>query len=153
MKGLWHLLGNMAFWAAWPLIWLGLQFTRRTRVLVIAEGKVLVLKGWLGSGQWGLPGGGLHWHEDSLQGAIRELAEETGLRCTPDQLQPLGEVIYTTRGLRTRSVCFAVELPTTPSVKKRPLEIIGTDWLSPQEATQPSVEPIVQQLLQAWSKL
>jgi ADP-ribose pyrophosphatase YjhB (NUDIX family) len=40
---------------------------------------VRVAPGYPATGQWTLPGGGLNFGEDPRDGAIRELAEETGL--------------------------------------------------------------------------
>lgn len=39
-----------------------------------------------GGGLWTLPGGGLDFGEDPLDGVIREVDEETGLRVEPGQL-------------------------------------------------------------------
>jgi len=39
----------------------------------------LVLSGWLNTGEWGLPGGGLHKNEPTVDGLLREVREETGL--------------------------------------------------------------------------
>lgn len=39
---------------------------------------------------WGLPGGGLEVGEDYLTAAVRELAEETGLKVGPEELTSLG---------------------------------------------------------------
>lgn len=39
-----------------------------------------------GGGLWTLPGGGLDFGEDPLDGVIREVAEETGLDVAPGQL-------------------------------------------------------------------
>lgn len=69
-------------------------FVERTaaRVLLLdAEGRVLLFRGgdpaspergtW-----WFTPGGGLDPGESLVDGAVRELFEETGLRCRPEQL-------------------------------------------------------------------
>lgn len=39
-----------------------------------------------GAGRWTLPGGGLHFGEDPLDGVVREVAEETGLDVVPGRL-------------------------------------------------------------------
>ena len=41
--------------------------------------------------QWGFPGGHLEDGEDFLTGAVREVAEETGVSLDPGQLQLVGE--------------------------------------------------------------
>lgn len=46
------------------------------------DGRILLVRfapGYVDSGQWTLPGGGIGFGEDSAVAAIRELAEETGL--------------------------------------------------------------------------
>ena len=60
---------------------------RITRVaayaLCVEEGRILLCRiaagYWSGVGEWTLPGGGLDFGESPRDGAIRELAEETGL--------------------------------------------------------------------------
>ena len=43
--------------------------------------------------RWITPGGGIDLHEDILEAAVRELAEETGIRVEPTELgQPVTEI-------------------------------------------------------------
>ncbi|GAB3853353.1 hypothetical protein GCM10028801_05840 [Nocardioides maradonensis] len=71
--------------------------TRRTaRVLLVDDRDRLLLladsdPGLPGSGWWITPGGGIDPGETDLEAAVRELAEETGLRVTPEEL--LGPVL------------------------------------------------------------
>lgn len=55
-------------------------------VIVIRDGKLLLgkRKKVVGDGAWGLPGGHFEWMESLVEGAKRELTEETGL--TADKL-------------------------------------------------------------------
>src|SRR5688572_27485111 len=108
---LWTALGRVGFWVSLPALYIYLRPSRRTRVLVHSEGKVLVVKPWLGSGKWILPGGGLHRHEDSSVGAARELREETGIILPPSRLASAGTVDYRQHGLRFRYEQFIAELP------------------------------------------
>ena len=39
---------------------------------------------------WCFPGGGIEAHEGPVDGAVRELAEETGVRLAPQDLTDLG---------------------------------------------------------------
>jgi ADP-ribose pyrophosphatase YjhB (NUDIX family) len=53
--------------------------------LCVREGQLLLARmasGRVDAGRWTLPGGGLAWGEDPAAGALRELAEETGLTGT-----------------------------------------------------------------------
>ncbi len=59
-------------------------------------GQVLLLKRseldeWM-PGKWSLPGGGKREEESLLQGAIREIKEETGLQVMPEDLQFLEDI-------------------------------------------------------------
>jgi 8-oxo-dGTP pyrophosphatase MutT (NUDIX family) len=69
---------------------------RASRVLVVDEaGRILLLHGFdparPGHGYWFTVGGGLDPGETAVQGAARELFEETGLRICP---QALGEPVW-----------------------------------------------------------
>jgi ADP-ribose pyrophosphatase YjhB (NUDIX family) len=50
-------------------------------------GRLLLLRQPPGRG-WGLPAGLLRRHEEPVVGAARELAEESGVRLTPEELTP-----------------------------------------------------------------
>lgn len=133
MKILWVWLGRAAFWLAWPLLWLYLHGSRRTRLLVMCDGKILVEKGWLGDGKWLLPGGGLSKGEDPDKGAVRELAEETGLVLPPEQLRACGQQKVRAYGLSYEAVFFVCEIDQPAQLKLARLEIIEARWLSPRQ--------------------
>jgi len=56
---------------------------------------------------WCIPGGGLDDGEAPLDGAVRELAEETGVRLAPEDLQELGRFLQPTPRGTLRFVVFA----------------------------------------------
>jgi 8-oxo-dGTP pyrophosphatase MutT (NUDIX family) len=153
MKKFLPLVGKPAFWLSLPLLYFYLRWSRRTRVLIIAEGKVLLVKGWYGSGKWTLPGGGLHKGEDSKNGAIREVFEETGLTLTPEQLQPLGEGIFLQYGLRFVFDKFFVELPRSTTLTPLRAEITDITWLPLEEINNNRVEYDVNNTIETWRGL
>lgn len=79
MRRLGQFVGRAIFYALWPLFYLYLRGTTRTRALVICRGEVLLVKNWLSDNRYGLPGGGMHAGEQLLAAMERELAEEVGL--------------------------------------------------------------------------
>jgi 8-oxo-dGTP pyrophosphatase MutT (NUDIX family) len=98
-------------------------------VLIVADGQLLVVKSWLGTGQWGLPGGGLHRGEDPVVGAQREVREETGLTLKSSQLEELLRGRTKRHGLGFNYICYLTYLPNQPSLKKQHLEITDIVWL------------------------
>ena len=77
------------------------QHRETARVLLLdAENRIFLLKTHFDPEvqlppRWITPGGGIDHGEGIQQAAIRELAEETGIRATPEQI---GELIWQTEG-------------------------------------------------------
>lgn len=127
MKKLWAAVGIAGFWLLSPLLLSYLRLNARTRIIVEHRDKLLLVKPWLGTGQWDFPGGGLHLSETPLNGVIRETLEETGLEIDKSQVQSLG--LVKGKGLLPPSVhCFYAGLKQEPKVKKRFVEIIDIVW-------------------------
>ena len=98
MNPIWTTLGRMMFWLTWPATWLYLHNSRRTRIIVMHRGQILLTKGWLSNRDWALPGGGRHRHETMLKAARRELLEETGLDLPAVSFAPSGTFAADMRG-------------------------------------------------------
>jgi bifunctional NMN adenylyltransferase/nudix hydrolase len=81
---------------------------------VLKSGHILLVrrKGKLGKGLLALPGGFLNQNENTTDGAIRELREETGIKISKEDLKKSivdSKVFdYPTRSLRGRTLTFAV---------------------------------------------
>lgn len=151
MKRLIERLGVIAWWVTLPALIVYLWGKPRTRVLVRAGGKVLVVRGWLGTGKWMLSGGGLHAHEDPTDGAVREVREETGLALKPQDLSPLKQEEYRFRGIKFPCHYFAVDLPGKPEqhpLHPQPMEISRAEWISSSELTAQNANPDVLNALQ-----
>lgn len=133
MKQLWALIGRLSYIAAWPALYFYLKNSQRTRVVVKAEGKVLMVKDWLGDSSWKLPGGGIHKNETQLNSAVRELYEETGIKVVSGQLRPKGSIKSHGHGTEVVLHIFSLDLPKIVPVKKQKLEIMDIGWQDPWE--------------------
>src|SRR4030095_9533376 len=129
MKELWNDLGKLVFWVNWPFLFLYLRKSERTRILLIAEGKVLVTRGWLSTGDWGLRGGGLKREETPIAGALRELFEETGIRLKPQKVRKIGAAMANENGLKFRYHQFFAKLPEVVPVRKQTFEVVEVAWV------------------------
>lgn len=141
MSKLWNKIGVMLFWISWPFWRFVLAHGKRARVIVTAKDKVLVVKPWLGSGKWSLPGGGIKSYEMPSQGAVRELAEETGIEATPSDLRELGESTFNHHGLRFTVVLFKLELLDTLKIKAQKYELADIAWLPVNSLTKYNCSP------------
>lgn len=91
----------------------------RTRVAVVLnDHEVLLVKNWLGSQQWTLPGGGIKRGETPLQCAVRELFEETGLVVEPSELSFVGYMTNT--GLPRAVMVYRINLNDSDSAATIP---------------------------------
>lgn len=96
----------------WSFAPFPVQFTA-VDAITIKSGHVLVVKrkGKHGKGQWALPGGFLNVNETIVNGAIRELKEETRIKVNKDELKSkikLEKVFdYPGRSIRGRTITHA----------------------------------------------
>lgn len=125
-----RMVGTFIFIAGLPALWVYLRASgKRTRVLLICDDEFLVVKGWLGIGDWALPGGGLHNGENSLQGLIREVQEETGIALYEKNVRFLWSGQHSDKGIRYDYDCFEVKLDKKPTIKLQRYEIAEYAWV------------------------
>ena len=150
-----HLLlwiGKVVYWFAWPICLVVLQGSARTRGLVVYRGSCLLTKGYVGSGQWCLPGGGLHRGEDPREGACRELAEEVGLMVSPHDLIVLSVAPTRSQGLTYTGHYFGVEIEHAPNLKLQPHEIAEAKWVAFEQVSAETVALNVPYAIHCWVK-
>lgn len=134
MKNVAKLVGRVSFWLLWPIMFLLVLRSQRTRVLLCHGQDVLVVKAWYGAGQWSLPGGGLHKYEDPLQGAIREVQEEVGISLDSKMVRKLWKRnIRNSQGFYYTAHAFTAELTKKPRTTPQQLEISDITWMPWQE--------------------
>jgi 8-oxo-dGTP pyrophosphatase MutT (NUDIX family) len=111
-------------------------------------GQVLLVRGWVGSQQWELPGGAVEKGEAPQQAAGRELFEETGIVVSMDVL-----VYVTTLYGRYEAPIYAVTITKQqlPSRLYNPREITAVRWCDP-EVLPENASRLVQLALRSMSK-
>lgn len=116
-----------------PIIWYWKLFkikTKGVRVMLIHDGKVILVRHWYNS-LWVMPGGGIHKYETPEQAAIREVKEELGIDIKQlDYL--LGAYSNIREGKNDTVYCFVAELDSQIEIhsKKFNIEISDSMWCS-----------------------
>lgn len=128
MKKVGQVIGRLVFWVTWPGLWLLVRWSRRTRLLLVCGDEFLAVRGWLGNGEWGLPGGGLHRGEEPIRGLLREVQEETGLTLALSHIKPAFQARYQAHGLRFNYQAFVAEMSIKPALRPRSWEITEIIW-------------------------
>jgi 8-oxo-dGTP pyrophosphatase MutT (NUDIX family) len=147
---LWQKVGITAFWVTWPLSYVGLRGSMRTRLLVVCDNEIIVTKRWMGEGKWSLPGGGLHKQEDSLDGAVRELYEETRLHVHSHLLKRDSNHIYRYHGFRFNYVLFTCAVKHKSELTHAVVELTAARWINHKELTTQNSLPDVLDAVQSW---
>jgi 8-oxo-dGTP pyrophosphatase MutT (NUDIX family) len=122
-----------AFRAAYPMM-RAIWFVTRPRVngakcVVLCSDRVLLVRQTYGDrSRWDLPGGGLHPGEDPLEGARRELREETGVDGA--ELVGVGTVEASMDFRHDVVHCFRCRLPdeADPRLSLDGAEILEARW-------------------------
>ncbi len=153
MKRTVGILGIIAFWCSWPLLYVYLKRRERTRVLLVANNKVLLVRTWHGPGNWSLPGGGMHQGEDPTGAVKRELTEETGVIIDVNRLRVLGKKTHTEYGLKFVCNYFYSELDAELIARPRLPEILHAEWVEIDQLAKYKLGPDSRYALSAYTAL
>lgn len=150
MKKIWSIFGNVTYWIVWPLLFLYLYSTDRTRVIIVYKKQVLLLKNWLGRNEWGLPGGGVHKGEKVEIAAIREVREETGLELEENDLNKLDLNITADAGFKYNILGFIVDLNQKAPLVKARAEVSELRWVKISELNKLKLSKNTRVILETW---
>lgn len=104
-----------------------LPVSRRVRCLLIHEGKMLLVKNWLGRRQWTLPGGGIHSTETASVASQREMREELGLELQPHQIHHLGGWQESVDGMKCQFEIFQADIESD-TIQPNRRELVDCKW-------------------------
>ncbi|MDX1765726.1 MAG: NUDIX hydrolase [Candidatus Saccharimonadales bacterium] len=99
----------------------------RSRLLVVHQNEILLVKNWISTQHWRLPGGGVGRSETPLEAAVREIHEEVGLEIAQKQLKKLGR-----KDIRDGKATIIAELylleVDSKSIAVNKAEIVDHGW-------------------------
>ncbi|WP_216904599.1 NUDIX hydrolase [Synechococcus sp. CCY 9618] len=78
----------------------------------------------------GLPGGGLERGETARQAAVRELAEELGLRVSAEELLDPWQITETSARGKNSVTIFTLQAAREPAIRLDGLELVASHWLT-----------------------
>lgn len=144
-------LGRSLYWALLPVRRAYRSNKTRAYGLIEHENKVLVVKNWIGSGVWSLPGGGGHAYESYEDTLARELHEETGINIDKTKVKLLIKGEHNREFGRKKFVIFHVPQDKSPHVLINHLEIVESKWVDKNKLDE--VSPASYELQRVTSKL
>jgi 8-oxo-dGTP pyrophosphatase MutT (NUDIX family) len=147
---IWQRIGIVLFWLTYPMSWSALRGSKRTRILIVCGNYVVVTKRWLGEGKWSLPGGGLHKAEESSDGALREVREETALQLKSSQLRKDSEQIYEHHGLSFSYALFTTKVSKRLPLQHQKFELVAAEWIHYSELNTSNAQPDVLSAVAGW---
>jgi 8-oxo-dGTP diphosphatase len=130
------LLWRYFYWLAYRLL-RGYWFLfrpkgRGTLVAIWFQERLLLIKNSYRRG-YNLPGGARRSGEGTRAAAVREVAEEVGIRLFPNQLRRCGTVVSHREYLRDHCTYFEVHLEEIPPISIDKREVVGAVLAGPAE--------------------
>jgi ADP-ribose pyrophosphatase YjhB (NUDIX family) len=124
------LLGKCLYYVIWPIVWFYSPLRLRASAAILVGDEILLVKNWLGSQVYILPGGGKNVSESVKAATTREIKEELGLNIPEAFLEQLTSepITQSHRGIITRFHLCAIKLDKKPDIALDK-EIVAADWV------------------------
>ena len=123
-------IGRFVYWTLLPLRRSYRSKKTRAYGVIEHEQKVLIVKNWLGSGTWSLPGGGAQKGESHKETLARELHEETGIIIDKETVSVIEEGVHNREFGKKKFIIFHVPQQSKPAIFINHLEIVDSRWVA-----------------------
>lgn len=123
-------LEKFAYIIAYPLLFVVMNNSSRTRVAVRFGEELLLVRPRLNFGYWVLPGGGIKKSETPAVSAVREAREETGIEIPEKDLEFLSEQKVRSRGIAAKIYFFKADIKSKPELSLERYEIAEARWVT-----------------------
>ena len=133
MKKISILIGRQVHFWLKPIIYLLINNSNRTRVLLNYKDQVLLVKGYISDNTWSFPGGGVRKNESIEEGLIREIEEETKINLEKEQLIFVSKLQIKYLIFKQNIYLYKVELTKKPPITLRKYEISDSIWFNQKE--------------------
>ena len=126
---------------------IGCTYRVSVKAFILAKNnKILLLKE--PDGVWDLPGGGLHYGEDPIDGLKREVLEETGLKTKSVSIEPIHFLTWKDGDKWKVNVVYLVELESFDFIPSD--ECVEIGFFSPNESRKLNLSPNVVKFLSSY---
>lgn len=149
---IWIRSGRWLFFFLQPILKIYLKKRTTTRVFIVVNNKVLLTKGWLSNGSYGLPGGGLKKNEQPFEAALREVFEETAIKLKKEDLKYQGQYQTNNQLLSYKYHLFFIFIKHQPVVRNQLIEIVESRWCDIKLIDQIFVSDEVITAYRVWQK-
>lgn len=122
--------------------------THGALVVLWNEGKLLLVRNSYVP-YYSLPGGYVHGGENSRDAAVRELAEEVGLRARADELELALDTTHRWEGKNDHVEIFSLEVSKRPEIRVDNREVVEASWVTPERALQLNLFPPIRTVLES----
>lgn len=146
------LLGKISFWLLWPALYFYLKSSIRSRVIISSGERILLIRNWLGPGDFTLPGGGIHKNEKPKEGVVREIKEEIGLDIDANLLIPIIEkFLASEKGHRYSCYSYSLKLSEVAKINRQKFEIAEIKWVETSDVlSKYRLGSVAKQLIVTW---
>lgn len=121
--------------------------TRGALVAIWNQGELLLVRNSYVP-YYSLPGGYLRSNETGRQAAIRELAEEIGVKTSEGELELVLSEVNEWEGKRDGVEIFAIEVAERPDVRIDQREVIDAAWFAPEHALSLDLFPPIRRAIE-----